>query len=148
MKLKLTMLVIISLLIGASGCSRKSAVGFRLPDGDVEKGKTAFVELKCFTCHKVEGVEMPAPVVAKHAPVVIGGPVAHIKTYGELVTAIIHPSHNIAADVKKEWEVDGKLSPMPDFNRLMTVEQMIDMVSFLQSRYEKLVPLYSYPYVF
>jgi hypothetical protein len=131
------------LIVLALGCGRRSAVGFHLPDGNVEKGKAAFVELKCYSCHKVDGVETPAPIVVKHAPVVIGGRVAQVKTYGELVTSIIDPSHRMLPNVKKDWEVDGKLSPMPDFNRVMTVEQMIDMVSFLQSRYVELTPLYT-----
>jgi hypothetical protein len=47
-----------------SGCtpSPKSSRGFRLPDGDADKGRQAFLALKCHRCHKVEGVELPAPV--------------------------------------------------------------------------------------
>lgn len=145
--MKSALLVCIAILIiFTSGCGRRSAVGFHLPDGNVEKGKAAFVELKCYSCHKVDGVETPAPIVVKHPPVVIGGQVAHVKTYGELVTSIIDPSHRIAANVKKDWEVDCKMSPMPNFDRLMTVEQMTDIVSFLQSRYVQLAPLNTYVY--
>lgn len=141
--MKPMVLIFFSVLVLCSSCTRKSAIGFRLPDGNAAKGKTAFVELKCYTCHKVDGVELPGPVVVKHPPVMIGGEVAHIKTYGELVTSIIHPSHRLSAETKKEWEVDGKLSPMPDFNRVMTVEQMIDLVAFLQSHYRRLIPLHT-----
>lgn len=136
--------ILLSVALLASACSRKSAVGFRLPDGNVEKGKAAFVELKCYSCHKVDGVELPAPVVVTHQPVMIGGEVAHVQSYGELVTSIIHPSHRLSVEIKKEWEVDGKLSPMPDFNHVMTVEQMIDLVAFTQSHYKQLIPLNTY----
>ena len=135
-----------TVFLGLTGCGRKSAVGFHLPDGDVAKGKAAFVELKCYSCHRLEGVETPAPTVAKHQPVIIGGEVARVKTYGELVTSVIDPSHRLSAQVKKDWEVDSKLSPMPSYNREMTVEQMIDLVSFLQSRYSQLIPLNTYLY--
>lgn len=143
MKTRISFLVLVAVAC-AAGCSRRSAVGFHLPDGDAEKGKAAFVELKCYSCHKVDGVETPAPLVTKHAPVMIGGEVARVKTYGELVTSLIDPSHRMTMQVKKDWEVDSKLSPMPNYNRDMTVEQMIDLVSFLQSRYSQLAPLTTY----
>ena len=146
MKIKLIPLMLFSLLMCVCGCSRRSAVGFHLPDGNIEKGKAAFVELKCYSCHKVDGVETPAPIVVKHTPVIIGGEIGRVKTYGELVTSIIDPSHHISVSVQREWELDGKMSPMPDFNRLMTVQQMVDIVSFLQSRYVQLVPLYTFRY--
>lgn len=143
MKKATFMIVCIAVIACAAGCGRKSGVGFHLPEGNADKGKAAFVELKCYTCHKVKGAEMPAPIVVTHPPVNIGGEVTHVKTYGELVTSIIDPSHNLAANTKKEWEIDSKMSPMPDFNRMMTVEQMIDIVAFLQSKYTQLAPLYT-----
>lgn len=134
--------VFLSLFLFVAGC-QKSGVGFRLPEGNVDKGKAAFVELKCYSCHTVDGVQLPDHSVQKHKPVPIGGDVARIKTYGELVTAVIHPSHKLSVEAKKEWEVDGKLSPMPDYNSAMTVQQMTDIVTFLQSRYSQLVELYT-----
>lgn len=144
--MNVTASILVLLLICATGCGRKSAVGFHLPDGDVEKGKAAFAALKCYSCHTVDGAETPLPTVTKHKPIVIGGEVARIKTYGELVTSVIDSSHRMSAQVKKDWEVDGKLSPMPNYNREMTVGQMIDLVAFLQSRYSQLVPLNTYLY--
>lgn len=140
-QMKFMLPIMFSLIVLTSGCGRKSAVGFRLPDGNVEKGKAAFIELKCHSCHTVDGVTLPPPTVSKSKAIAIGGEVTRIKTYGELVTAIIHPSHRLSADVKKQWEIDGKLSPMPDYNRVMTVEQMINLVTFLQSRYTQLNPV-------
>jgi hypothetical protein len=113
----------------------KSARGFRLPDGDEGKGKEAFVELKCYGCHKVEGVELPTPTVVGKTPVVLGGEVTRIRTYGDLVTSIINPSHRLSPRMKEEWAQASKLSPMPQFNDKMTVSQMIDLVAFLQPRY-------------
>jgi hypothetical protein len=47
---------------GWTGCTRgRSPSQFSLPAGNVEAGKAAFVDLKCYTCHTVEGVELPAP---------------------------------------------------------------------------------------
>ena len=44
-----------------TGCiNPRSSAGFRLPDGDVERGKAAFLELKCYTCHTVSGLDIGA----------------------------------------------------------------------------------------
>jgi hypothetical protein len=128
----------------AAGCDTgpQSAKGFRLPDGDLEQGKTAFVELKCNTCHSVSGVELPPADSPGPVQLQLGGEVHRVKTYGELVTAIIYPSHNLSEKFQKELIKEGTLSPMGDFNHVMTVQQLIDLVAFLQPQYELEVPEY------
>ena len=131
-----------------TGCepAAQSGRGFTLPAGSAENGRIAFVDLKCFTCHKVSGSgDLPAPVQTVATPVVIGGEVVRVKTYGDLVTAIIHPSHRITGQLREQWEKESTLSPMPIFNDVMTVAQLVDLVTFLQPRYTKLEPLYE-PY--
>jgi mono/diheme cytochrome c family protein len=137
-------LILTGLLILAvmSGCDRgpKSPRGFRLPEGDAVKGQQAFIALKCYTCHKVEGVELPAPTAFS---LTLGGESGRVKTYGELVTSVINPSHVLSEKYQKEL-TDTKESPMPTFNHVMTVEQMIDLVAFLQPRYKLVLPDYQY----
>lgn len=136
------LVVTVSLLAGCDG-GTKSTKNFTLPEGNAEKGKAAFAALQCHTCHKVEGVaDLPAPGPTVANPITIGGEVARVKTYGDLLTTIVHPSHNLSKQLQQEW-VAGKLSPMPQFNHVMTVEQMIDLVAFLQPRYKLLPPLYT-----
>lgn len=117
----------------------KSPQGFRLPDGDAEKGKQAFLDLKCNICHKVEGVELPPPNAFN---LTLGGETIRVKTYGELVTSIINPSHVLSEKYRQQL-TDAKESPMPKFNQVMTVEQMIDLVAFLQQHYHVVVPEYA-----
>ena len=140
MKACFTFLAAAVLAAALAGCDTgpKSGRGFRLPDGDVEKGKAAFLALKCHTCHRVSGVDLPPPVSTAPTNIVLGGEVSYIRTYGELVTSVINPSHGLAPGFKKEQLKDAKLSPMPEFNDVMTVRQMIDLVAFLQSRYKKI----------
>jgi hypothetical protein len=123
------------------GCDsgRTSSRGFRLPEGDVEKGKAAFVSLKCHTCHTVHKLELPKPDSTGSIHVLLGGETKRVRTYGELVTSIIHPSHRLSERFANE-QMDGKLSPMPEFNEFMTVQQLIDLVAFLESRYQVLEP--------
>ena len=133
--------VILLILLAAAGSPRKSGAGFRLPDGDVQRGKAAFTELKCNTCHTVAGTEIPVPnkAYAYVRVVVLGGEVRQVKTYGALVTSIINPSHSLAPGYPKELITKDNHSAMSNFNDTMTVRQLIDIVAFLQSRY-KLVP--------
>jgi hypothetical protein len=48
---------------------------------------------------------------------------------------VINPSHGFARGFDKEL-AKGKTSPMPVINDRMTVSQLVDIVTFLQSRYE------------
>jgi len=135
----------LALALFAAACKPpdQSPRGFRLPEGDIERGKEAFVSLNCYACHTVDGVALPPATAEQVLP--LGGEVARLKTYGQLVTAVIHPSHNLAPAFKEKLE-RGEISPMPQFNDSMTVSQMIDIVTFLQSRYRALEydPIY-YP---
>jgi mono/diheme cytochrome c family protein len=135
----------VALLAVLAGCDLgpRSPRGFRLPEGDAEKGKAAFLALKCHTCHKVEGVELPAADSPAPFSVVLGGETKRIKTYGELVTSVINPSHILSEKFNRQL-ADGKLSPMPEFNNVMTVAQMIDLVAFLQPRYRLVEPKQGY----
>lgn len=137
MKASLMWIALLTLAV-ASGCDTgpKSSRGFRLPEGNAEKGKQVFLDLKCNTCHRVEGVELAPPTAFN---LTLGGETARVKTYGELVTSIINPSHIISQNHLAELK-EAKLSPMPDYNRMMTVEQMIDLVAFVQPHYRVAVP--------
>ena len=128
--------------------STKSGKGFQLPDGDADKGKAAFLELKCNQCHSVSGVELPAYQGEAPYEFNLGGEVPHVTTYGQLVTAVINPEHKLSEkyrkDLKKTGEDTEESSPMPSFNETMTVSQMIDIVAFLHPRYKKSYPEYSH----
>lgn len=130
--------VVVGLFLNV-GCTPapKSARGFTLPDGDVERGKTIFVNLQCNACHKVAGIEqLVAEGTKPEISVSLGGEVTRISTYGELVTGIINPSHRLAkGHPAEEVSVDGQ-SKMKNYNDVMTVSQLIDLVAFLQSKYK------------
>ena len=129
------------------GCTdaEKSAQGFRLPDGDVNAGERAFLDLKCHSCHRVEGMEFPDPVADPEVPVVLGGDTHYIRSDGELVSSIINPSHRLAKGFPlapgypSEQISAGGGSRMADYSDVMTVRQLVDLVAFLHTRYA-LVP--------
>lgn len=129
-----------------AGCDTgpNSPRGFSLPAGDVERGKQVFLYTGCLSCHAIEGIESDIAIELDR-PVVLGGPVSRVKTYGELVTAVINPSHKIARAYRTEgMTADGK-SKMRNYNDILTVSQLIDLVTFLETRYE-LSPYQQTPY--
>ena len=113
-----------------------SPAGFRLPgNGDAGRGLAAFVELQCTNCHRVVGEDLPEPTMKPPVPVTLGGRVYELRTDGYLVTSIINPSHRLAGYSKTQVAVEGE-SRMPDMTRTMSVRQLVDIVAFLQDRYE------------
>jgi sulfur-oxidizing protein SoxX len=127
-------------LLVACQADPKSPAGFRLPPGDPEKGRVAFSELRCHTCHRVYGGGFPEPTIEPPVPVLLGGPVPHVRTDGDLVTAIVNPSHRLAAGYKKDDVVRDGHSRMADYTNTMTVAQLIDLVAFLQAQYQVVRP--------
>ncbi len=120
------------------------ATGFVLPDGDIEAGKAAFVELACNECHSINEIDWTG--TAEGVEVKLGGEVSSLKTYGQLVTSIINPSHKIARPyLMEKVAVEGQ-SNMTIYNEVMTVQQLVDIVAFLQSEYELQLPVDHYHY--
>lgn len=134
-------------LMLSSGCAptEKSTQGFVFPEGDIARGQAAFVELKCYECHQVHDVKgLPNPELPAGKVIVLGGTVRTTKTYGDLLTAIIHPSQGVTA---KAADHSRSEETMPMVNDVMTVQQMLDLVTFLSPQYEKLTPLYHDPFM-
>lgn len=125
-------LTVVTLVLAAGlacNMARSSPSGFRLPPGNAEAGKAAFLELQCSTCHTVKGVELPPPTATPVVP--LGEKKGLPQTAGEMTTDIILPSSHFAPVANVE--VDGK-SKMPDFTGKMTIRQLADLVAFLQAR--------------
>lgn len=128
------------------GCEsdRMSEQGFSLPEGDAARGREAFLYMHCYECHTVEGESFPMVPGAEPPFVELGGTVSKVKTYGELVTAIINPSHKLAKGYPADLVSNDGTSRMPVYNGYMTVQELIDIVMFLQPHYEVYVPPYDY----
>lgn len=136
---------ILGLFLTLTGCSPEptSGMGFRLPDGDPEEGKMAFIYMQCNQCHYIEGLNLP-PVPDAEPYVELGGRVTHVKTYGNLVTSIINPSHKLASGYAEELISQDGESNMYNYNRHMTVQELTDLVAFLQSHYDVVPPQFDY----
>jgi hypothetical protein len=131
---------LLTCLASVAACSPESPFGFRLPDGDVAAGRQAFVDLRCNTCHEVSGVAIEYLEGVAHVP--LGGQTTRVRTYGELVTSIINPSHRIAPLHRDDGATaEGEsLMTYAYLNEVMTVQQLVDLVAFLQPTYELVQP--------
>lgn len=126
-----------ALLIALAGCTTgpESPRGFSLPKGDAEQGQRMFVRMECTACHTVSGVELPDPEEMQEVSLMLGGEEPQVKTYADLVTSIINPSHKIVTRYPMELAEKNGVSKMPIYNDLLTVTDLIDIVAFLEPRY-------------
>lgn len=142
---KCVMVFTLAFLAIACAPTPESGRAFRLPDGDPATGKEVFLRLQCNACHTITGVDLPSIDLEPPVRVILGGPTTQVKTYGELVTSVINPSHKLIKRYPEEAVSSAGLSFMPTVNELMTVQELIDLVAFLQGTYQVVVPA-PYPY--
>ncbi|WP_206484072.1 c-type cytochrome [Thalassotalea sp. G2M2-11] len=136
MKYIITVGVILCLLLITS-CEKgvDSPRGFSLPQGNAELGKQVFIKYQCNGCHQLDDIAQPED--AEFA-IKLGGKKTKVKTYAELLTSVINPSHKFARGYPlAEIQQDGK-SKMKVFNDVMTVSELINLVTFIQPHYELL----------
>lgn len=112
------------------------AIGFSLPPGDQDAGRAVFLEMACNDCHSIVGHDELRADATPFMDVALGGPSVRMRTYGELVTSVINPSHRIAPENRgAPFVIDG-VSQMENYNDALTVSELIDLVAFLQVQYE------------
>lgn len=123
-----------------AGCAPNTGLLVRFPIGSVTRGRDAFVALQCHACHRIDGFEAPAPPSPSPFSVPLGGHTPRIETYGDIVTAIVNPSHRLARSFRAE--ADGRESPMAgeSLNEVMTTQQLIDLAAFLRIEYDYIPP--------
>ncbi len=131
--------VLFCVLISACATDLNTASTFRFPivSGNIEDGRAAFIKLECHQCHTVSGIELPSFDGASPLSLELGGQIHYVKTYAELVTSIINPNHVISDEYLRQLPREARrqtASPMP-FKDQMTVVQLIDLVTLLNSRY-------------
>ena len=141
MRLKEVCLIFVSMpAVLASGCAFTPTFGFPIEEADIDAGRQAFIDHQCHACHSVAGVRLPALAGASDVMLELGGETVFVTSYAELVTSIISPNHFISERYRDRQLLEGVLPlespmPMPHIEN-MTVRQLIDLVAFLDSRYE------------
>ena len=120
-------------------CNMESR-GFALPNGNIEEGKSTFISLNCNQCHSVADITWEGDTEKGDIHFRLGGETENKKTYGELVTSIINPSHKIAREYRTELTTPLGTSKMKNYNDIMKVQELVDLVTFLQEEYDVVPP--------
>jgi hypothetical protein len=144
-----------AIIIAASlgGCDKgpEPVKGFVLPEGDVALGQKVFTEIGCRYCHTIADLALPPFEAEPVLEIMLGGKVLKVKSYGELLNSIVNPNHTVELSYKLKLDREDRKdaeSPMPVFNDVLTVTELIDLAAFLHSRYVLLGPEYrGYMYV-
>ena len=129
-----------AVLLLLAGCNPQ-AKGFALPEGDADAGKAAFQRLGCQRCHSIADELDKIPDGHPEIHFKIGGATTQVRTYGDLVTSIINPNHRISGYIKMEANLDAEgNSMMPSHNEVMTVQELVDLTTYLQTTYQIVRP--------
>ncbi len=141
--MKISLPILALLFCVQLGCAPdpKSGDGFTLPEGDPDQGRLTFTQLKCQACHTIRGIEFEESELSdsetpNQKMIALGGEKPYVTTYGDLVTSIINPSHRFAAGYTDEEIKSDGVSKMRLYNDEMTITQLSDLVTFLESHYE------------
>jgi mono/diheme cytochrome c family protein len=128
--------VALSFVMLIAGCASYSSFGFPIERGDIDEGRQAFIDHQCHQCHSVAGVRLPELAGASPPILELGGEAA--LSFAELVTSIIDPNHIISERYREQLRLNAVVpleSPMPTPHmETMSVRQLIDLVTFLDSR--------------
>jgi len=131
--------IILLPVMAACSYGPDSSKGFSLPEGDMAKGEKVFMQYQCQACHALKGYKDDSLIKEFDAPIPLGVTSSMVKTYAQLVTSIINPSHKLAPrsrfNEEKITNDDGS-SKMRVFNDVMTVQELINLVAFLQPKYK------------
>ncbi|MEM8771343.1 MAG: cytochrome C [Pseudomonadota bacterium] len=130
------LLLVLAAAIAACDGGPESGCDFTLPEGDIDAGEAAFVRFQCNDCHAVDGRDDLRENIDPVMTVALGGKTTRIQTYGQLVTSVINPSHKISQKYSAEPVAIVGVSRMRNYNDVMTVSEMSDIVAFLQEQYE------------
>ena len=101
-----------------------------LPKGNAAKGREVFVKLECYSCHEVKGEKFPGPSGGDK----LGPELASMATHHPaefFAEAIVNPSAVI--DTGLGYEAPDGSSKMPSYNDSITVQELIDLVAFIQA---------------
>jgi mono/diheme cytochrome c family protein len=126
------LIVCLVVLAAPVACARHRAAG------DPEKGRRAFVEFKCNACHDVVGETLPPASVTP--AVSLGGRMLLPPSDEKLRTDITMPSSHFAVGYPQEQITKGGHSRMPDYSKVLTPDQVNDLVAYLGTRYQRGLP--------
>jgi mono/diheme cytochrome c family protein len=137
-----TSAILMALMLTA--CDEQQPVkGFVLPEGNVDLGKQVFIDNECYQCHTMKSETFPERGPNPAVTLELGGKVYRVKDYGELLDAVVNPSHIISPKYLMTLDKEDRKNaetPMPNLTEQITVAELIDLVAFLHAQYSKMDP--------
>ena len=114
---------------GHDGHGTPTGWRFSWPGGDAGRGRDVFTRYECFSCHEVRGERFPIPRDALSIGPELAsiGPVHEVEYF---VEAIINP--NAVVERGKGYDAADGSSKMPSFNDTLTVQELVDLVTYLK----------------
>ncbi|MBI3184174.1 MAG: c-type cytochrome [Myxococcales bacterium] len=118
--------------------ANQGGASLRLPEGDAEEGLRVFQTMRCFQCHKVQGVALDVPELSPEQLEASVGPeltgIGAVQTQHYLLESILNPNAVILPDPSPDQKYSEEgASKMPSFGASMTFQEAIDLVAFLGS---------------
>lgn len=131
-----TLLVSSLLLSSLFGDEEKRAAV--VPKGDASVGLSTFIDKGCYKCHLTGDAKLPKLEVTPQLSIQLGGDERSTWTRDRFARAIMNPNHAIAPEYHVAKIVSGdkfgaENSPMLDFNDILTLKDLINLTTFLES---------------
>ncbi len=117
------------------------AVGNEMPDGDPDLGQSVFLDMECTRCHLLQGldVELSEDEQGGVGPELTN--IGSIQTRRYLLESLLEPNAVIVADPdgvepggEGSYRDEFGDSRMPSFLDTLTVQQLLDLATFLASQ--------------
>jgi len=128
---------LLSLLLAASAFAKDPSASI-VPAGDPVRGEQLFIDRRCFRCHTVEKAELPDFDIPPALKIHLGGESHQQWNRDAYAQAIMNPEHVIAPQYQTLMQSSdpnaAKETPMPNFNRDLTVSELIDLATFLAAK--------------
>ncbi len=109
-----------------------------VPPGDALAGKSLFTAKGCYQCHNAGETKLPKVDLEPRLVIELGGDLHRDWTRDDYAKAIMNPQHVVAEDYRIAMmrvgdHVKAENSPMPEFIDLLTLSDLINLTSFLDS---------------
>jgi len=108
------------------------------PEGSAIAGQTLFIDKGCYQCHHAGDVELPVGEFSELLIIPLGTSEHAAWSRDDHARAIMNPDHTISEEYRKAMTILGERlkaesSPMPNYADLLTVGDLVHLVTFLES---------------
>ncbi len=109
-----------------------------IPKGKVNAGKTLFVDKGCYQCHTAGDISLPQSDLSQELFIELGVKKHAGWSRDTFAKSILNPNHTVSEEYRKVMitlgdKLKAENSPMPGFNDILSVSDLIHLTTFLDS---------------